>query len=114
MASERIRQINELLRTELAIEFSRELELPDNCVVSITKIDTSPDLKNATICVSIIPDQKAGTILKILQKQLPHIKASIKSRITFRNLPKFRLKYDPTEKNASHIEQLLDSIKENE
>ncbi len=112
MASDRIRQVNELLRNEFALEFSRSLELPEGSVISITKVSTSPDMRNATIFVSILPDNKAGSLLKSIRTQLPSISREVASRVVLRSVPKIKVTIDDNERKAAHIESLLDSLKE--
>ena len=114
MAADRMRQINELLRTELSTALLRDVELPENAVVSITQVHTSPDLHHATVLVSILPDQLTGTILAQLRRELPHIMKELGPRLVLRNIPKMHLKLDETERSAARIEAILDSIKKNQ
>lgn len=111
MAVDRMRQVNELLRFELASEFSGVLDLPTGVVVSITKVIVSPDLHHANIFVSILPDNEAGSTLKLLRKQLSRVIDQAKPRIKLRHLPHFQVRIDETERKAQHIERLLDSLK---
>jgi ribosome-binding factor A len=112
MAADRMRQINELIRVELAREFSTVLELPEGTIVSITKVVTAPDLRHATIYLSILPDQMTGSALTIIRKQFSRILEEASPRIQIRTMPKFRLILDGTERKAAQIERLLDSIKD--
>lgn len=114
MASDRIRQINELLRSELSLEFNRELELPEGSLVTITKINTAPDLHNATIFISITPIDKSGSILEAVRKQFPHIIQAIAPRLVIRTIPRFKIIIDEGERRAAHIDKLLDGLAETE
>lgn len=111
MAVERRQQINELIRTELAKEFSSTLELPAGSMVSITKVKTSKDLHYARIFISILPEQTSGSILTLVRKQLPRMIENASPRLVLRCLPKFAVVIDETERKAAHIEALLDSLK---
>ncbi|MFA5995978.1 MAG: ribosome-binding factor A [Patescibacteria group bacterium] len=111
MPVDRLRQINELLRTELAREFRAVLELPTNVVVSITKVRTAKDLHTATIYLSILPDNYTGTALALIHKNFSRIIEQAIPRIKIRCVPKFRILLDETERKAAHIEKLLDSLK---
>ncbi|MDP3971040.1 MAG: ribosome-binding factor A [bacterium] len=114
MSANRMDQINELLRSELALQISRSVELPDGSVVSITKVRTSPDLRHASVFVTIMPDKLSGTILKTLKKELFNIGQEIAPKLSLRNFPRLQVKIDETERSAAHIENLLDKIKENQ
>ena len=106
-----MRQINELLRTELAAEIMRSVDLPNDVFVSITKVDTSPDLHNATIFVSIVPDNKSGSSLEQIKKNLKNLATNVAPRLSLRTFPRLKVKIDEAERRASHIEALLDSLK---
>lgn len=111
--SNRLRQVNELLRGELASEFTRELELPVGVIVTITRIVTAPDLHNATIYILVVPDNQSGTTLSTVRKQLRHIIHTISPRLVLKNLPKFNVEIDEAERKAQRIDSLLDSLNEN-
>ena len=56
--SRRIERVNALLREEIAGLLTREIQDPRlGTMVSITEVDTSPDLRNATVRVSILGSQ---------------------------------------------------------
>ena len=114
MAADRMRQINELLRSEIALHMQRDVELPDGVVVSVTKVNTSPDLRNATVLVSILPDNQTGSVLEIIRKQLPHVASTIAPKLSLRIFPRLKVMIDNQERSAAHIEALLDSLKETE
>lgn len=110
--SNRLRQVNELLRAELASEFTRELELPVGTVVTITRIVTSPDLRNATIYILVQPDNQSGTVLAIVRKKLRDMIHTVSHRIVLKNLPKFKVEVDEAERKAARVDELLDSLEE--
>lgn len=114
MAADRMRQVNELLRSELALQIQREVDLPEGVVVSVTKVKTSPDLRNASVLISIVPDNQSGTVLSLLKKRMKHIAGSVAPKLNLRTFPRLRIKIDEQERGAAHIEALLDSLKKTE
>ncbi|MDO8261450.1 MAG: ribosome-binding factor A, partial [Candidatus Magasanikbacteria bacterium] len=64
----RMDQINELLREELSILMSRETPIP-NGLITITRVKCSPDLKNATILISVLPENVSGSALRKVRAQ---------------------------------------------
>lgn len=110
MPPDRMRQINELLRNELAVEIHRSLDLPTDVFVSITKVKTAPDLHNATVFVSILPDNQTGSVLTMLQKNIKMLANEIAPRLNLRHFPRLRVQLDETERQAAHIEHILDTL----
>lgn len=110
MPPDRMRQINELLRNELAVEIHRSLDLPPDVFISITKVKTAPDLHNATVYVSILPDNQTGSILQLLEKKIKWLSHEIAPRLSMKHMPRLHVRLDETERQAAHIEQILDSL----
>lgn len=111
MAVDRLTQINEVLRVELARELSMVMELPPHVLVSVTKVRTAPDLRTAAVYLSITPIERSGTVLTIARKQLGRVVQGVSARVPMRRFPKLRLIIDEGAIRAAHIETLLDSIK---
>jgi ribosome-binding factor A len=102
-------QVNELLRAELANLLSRESPL-DDALITITRVKCSPDLKNATVLISVLPENLSGTALKKLRAQNSYFNANLKKNIKIKFIPKLRWKIDSQERYAASIDQVLDEI----
>ncbi|MCK4554309.1 ribosome-binding factor A [Candidatus Parcubacteria bacterium] len=105
----RIDQINELLRSEIANLINQEIKL-DNGLITICYVDCSPDLKNAKIGISVLPDNLSGTALQKLRKRSSQFCQILNRKLNLRNIPKFNWVIDDTEKNAAEIEEILKQI----
>ena len=114
MPSQRIRQINSLLREYFATAFMRLIELPAGVVVSVTKVHTTADLHFCTVFLSILPDSQTGSVLQLIKQHTPDIIEDVVDHITFRSIPRFKFVIDDTERKAQDIERLLDRLKETE
>ncbi len=99
---------NSLILEELARAVNRELPL-ENALVTITYVDCAPDLKQAKIGFSVLPDHLAGTILRKLSTTTPRLVAILKTKLRLRKIPRLIWEFDSTEKEAQKIEQLLAS-----
>ncbi len=108
----RIDQINEILKKEIANFISNEIKI-DNGMITVLRVDTSPELKNAKAYVSVLPDNFYGTALSKLKKNGSNLNAFLRKKVKIRKIPKISWVIDPTEKEASVIERLLNEI-ENE
>ncbi len=102
-------QVNEVLRSELGILISVEPPVP-NTLVTIKHVKCSPDLKNATIFISVLPDKFSGSTLKGLRKNGKTFAKNLKNRVHLKYMPKFNWRLDTNEKYADEIEQAIKNI----
>jgi len=105
----RILQLNQLIKQELGQLISSEIEFP-NFLVTITNVDTSPDMKSSKILISVIPDKLRGTALKILRKNTKNLQSLLKKNISIKFTPNLKFLIDEQEIHASKIDKLLDEI----
>ena len=114
MASKRIKRVNELIREELANILLREVELPKGIMATISRVETSADLKSAKVWLSIIPFDQASEALEIFEKNISHIQHTLGKRIILKFTPKIKFYIDQSEDRAKDINQLLDEIQNRE
>ena len=107
--SQRLIQVNELLRKEIALAIEQLVEVPD-VLITVVKVDCAPNLKTAQVWTSILPDNKTGTALQAIRKQASAIRNMVKAKVKLRNIPQFSFSFDDTEKNAAVIEDTLQEI----
>lgn len=99
-------RLNELLLEELAPIVNREVGLA-NSLITVSYVDCSPDLKQAKVGISVLPDQLAGTALRQLKAATGAIVNILKKRLPLRRLPHFTWVFDASEKEASRISELI-------
>jgi len=102
----KIAQINEIFLEELAIAINREITIP-NTLITITYVDCSPDLQQAKVGFSVLPDNLTGTALRHLTEATSQLVNILKKRTRFRKIPHFIWQFDATEKEAEKIEKLI-------
>ncbi len=104
-----IERVNEIMLGELAQAVNSELGLP-GALITISFVECDPDLKTARVGVSVLPDNLAGTTLRLLKSSTPHLVSLLKSRIRLRRIPKLIWEFDPTEREAEKIEKLIEEM----
>jgi len=104
-------RVNELLLEELAKAVNREVMIED-ALVTITYVECTPDLKQAKIGFSVLPDKLAGTAMKKLTNSTSQLVGIIRGRVKLRRLPRFIWEFDSTEREASKIESLISQANE--
>ncbi len=107
----KVERINDLLLEELAAAVNREVMI-ENALVTITYVECSPDLKQAKIGFSVLPDNMTGTALRKLNSATSQLVGILRTRTKMRKLPHLVWEFDATEKEASKIERLIASIDE--
>ncbi len=110
----RTEQFEELIIRELGAFFSREVEFPLECLVTLTRAEVSDDLKYATVWLSVLPDKFTGTCLAIANRAVREFQKKLFRKMTTKFVPKITFKIDITEKKAEVVERLIDQVKEDE
>lgn len=102
----RIDQVNELLKHELASLINEQVGL-DGGLITVSYVDTSPDLRHAKIGISVLPEKFFGTALHELQKHTSAFSKELLKRTRLRQIPHLHWEADATEAKAAEIEKLL-------
>lgn len=110
MPSHRIEKINELIRQELGKIFLREMNFPDDCLATITKVSTAPDLGQAKIYVSVMPAEQQEKILSYLSGQAGHLQFLLGKILVIRKSPKLFFYPDLDQQKIDRINDLIDKI----
>lgn len=108
----RIQKINELLKQEIGSLILKEFDFSKDTMVTITNVDTSNDLRQTKVKVSIMPSSKAEKILRVLNSQASNIQKLLGKKLKIKTIPKIQFQLDSSEKKASRIEQLFRKIKQ--
>ncbi|MBN1575435.1 MAG: 30S ribosome-binding factor RbfA [Chitinispirillaceae bacterium] len=105
-------RLAELIRREIVAVIARELRDPRvPPIVTITGINLAPDIRNATVFVSIFDEKiKAGKAIEALNKAASFIQRLVAARITVKHFPRLYFKLDDTMEHVEHIHQLLKEI----
>ena len=109
--SHRIAQINSLLQSEIAVFLSREV-YSDDYLATITYVNCSPDLKQAKIGVSVLPEKFLGTALKTIRKHSSHLNKYLKKKLNLKFIPKLIWQADDREIAAASLDDIIKKIHE--
>lgn len=110
MTHSRVDQINELLRTELGEIFRKEVSLKQGVLITISKVETTRDLRHTSVSISVFPESEEDYTMKTLGKELSRIQKTLYTKLYMKPLPRIHLLSDHTEQKADVIEKLLQSI----
>ena len=112
--SRRLQRLNVLFREELASLVRSELRDPRlSSLISITRVDVSPDLENAQVYVSVMGDEQAkGSSMAALRAAAPFLRHHLLGRVRIRRVPNLRFVLDETIEEAAHILDLMRQVSE--
>lgn len=108
--SHRISKINELLKQQISEIISRELNLKPGVFLTVSKVDTSKDLRYTRIFISIFPEREINYALETLKKETYLIQGKLNKKLFIKIVPKIEFAVDHTESKADEVEKLLNDI----
>lgn len=111
--SDRMLRVNSTIREVLADEIERmsdsRLEL-----VSVTAVDTTPNLRSAVVFVDVLGDDDRDDALQALRGAAYRLQAVIGSQVRMKYTPTLEFRMDPGVTSGQRIEQILRELKEDE
>ena len=111
MASNRIGRINEEIQKELA-SLIRNLKDPrvQNTMISITRVETTPDLRYAKVYVSVLEEAREKEAMKGLKSAGGWLRRELGQRLQLRYTPELVFELDDSLKYGAHMYDLLSRL----
>lgn len=103
--SQRIEKVEKLVK-ELTANFLNK-ESTSASLISVTYVSVSPDLKKATIYLSILPESAENTALLFAKRKRAEMRDYLKENMETKNIPFLEVEIDKGEKNRQKIDELL-------
>jgi len=110
MPSRRILQINGLIRKHLGEIIAREVDFKSGVIVTISKVETTPDLRGVRVSVSVFPEIEEEYVMKTFRHEIGTIERKLHGFLHMKPLPRISFAFDPTESKADEIEHLLKTL----
>jgi ribosome-binding factor A len=102
---ERNEKVANLIK-ELGAQFL-ERENNNTSLITVTACSVSPDLKRATIFITVFPDEKETTALAFVKRQRGNLREHLKKNMQVKIIPFIDIQIDLGEKNRQRIDELL-------
>ena len=113
-ASHKLERVNFTIQKELGSLISSRLSdprLPE--MLSVTRVEVSPDLSSARVYVSILtPDSERSMALDALQAASGFLGHELERRIRIRRVPKIRFFLDSQIADGEEMSELIDRVLE--
>jgi ribosome-binding factor A len=106
--TERMRRVNEALREVIAAAIASDLEDPRIGFVTVTSVDTSPDLRSARVYVSVLGDEsERERTLAGLSSSHGLIQSAIATEMRLKRTPTLTFHYDEGPERGVRLSRLL-------
>ena len=111
MASNRISRINEEIQKELA-NLIRNLKDPrvQNTMISITRVETTPDLRFAKVYTSFLQEDKAADAMKGLKSASGYLRRELGRALQLRHTPELMWALDDSITYGAKLLELINSL----
>ena len=111
MASNRINRINEEIQKAMA-ELLRNVKDPrvSGTMISITRVETTPDLRFAKIYVSFLEENKAKDALKGLDSAAGYLRRELGAALQLRHTPQLQWALDDSITYGARMLKLINSL----
>jgi len=110
MSTERLPQVNQLIKKELSRIMLRGADFPEGVLVTLTRVETSANLIQTKAYISVMPQEMSRDVLKTLRGLVYEFQQKLNSRLKMRPVPKIIFMEEKQTAEAGRIEELLEEI----
>ena len=112
MAERRMHRLNDQIRDEIAHLLAHETDDPRlHGVISITAVETTPDLSFCRVFVSVLGDaDEANETMAHVRRAASFFRRQLASRLNLRHTPELDFRLDRSIAEGAKIEQLLREV----
>ena len=107
MASNRIGRINEEIQRELASLIPNVKDPRVSGLISVTAVDTTPDLRYAKIYISVLDKSDCAQVLKGLKSASGYLRRELGHALQLRYTPELTFVRDESIDQGAHILDML-------
>ena len=108
--SVRLRQAESTLQREVSALLQRRLADPRiEGMVSVTRVELSPDYHDARVHVSVMPARYEAGALEGLNHASGYVRRLLRKRIAFRVIPRIEFRLDRSLKEQAEVYRAIDS-----
>ena len=113
MSVDRLERVNAILRRAIGESLYRVFagDTLDLACITVTNVETSRNLRNATVSVSIFGhDDERGTILRKLANKADEFQSIINHELTLKYTPRLRFVMDGSIAKGDHVLDILSHL----
>ncbi len=107
MASNRLGRINEEIQREMSSLIRNVKDPRVSGMISVTAVETTPDLKFAKIYISVLDKSDVAQVLKGLKSASGYLRRELGRTLNLRNTPELSFVRDDSIDKGAHILDML-------
>lgn len=108
MTGRRIHRVARVIKEVASRVLIYDLADPRLGFVTVTDVDVSPDMKNATVKLSVLGDEAAGVLcLRAVQHARGRIQKDVAAALTMKTVPHLEFELDESVKKSVEISRLI-------
>ncbi len=107
-------KVDSLIQRELNNIILKEIDIYPGILLTITRVEVSSSLFDASIFISVVPDDRFEEVESLLNRNIYNIQQILNKRLKMRPVPKITFKKETKTAEAARIEQLLYEIEKKE
>jgi len=112
MQTKRLERVNQLIKEEISMLVQRQLKDPRLGFVTVTEVETSPDLKHAKVYVSVLgPEAQWEKSFQALESARGFVWSWLRRHLDLRTTPELLFRPDRSMEHAAHIQSLLAELR---
>jgi len=109
----RMDRVDELLKAEISRVIREDVADPRVGFVTVMDVETSPDLRNARVFVSVLGgEEREKEAIEALRRASGYMRSLVGEVVRLKYLPELRFEVDRTVKRAARIESLIEEVRE--
>jgi ribosome-binding factor A len=116
MPTQRMRRVNELLKREIADLLERVDFSMEDCLVSVSEVDTSPDLRHAKVHISVLggDDTMKLNIMRFLRRNRARLQKKMAHDIALKYTPVLEFSSDHRIESGDRVLALIAELNKEE
>jgi ribosome-binding factor A len=109
--SQRIDRVDELLRQEIGQILAKGVKDPRVGFATVTRVETTPDLRHARVWVSVIGDDaERGATLAALEHAMGYVRHELGVRLRLKRIPALHPALDDSAERGTRVLRILDEL----
>ena len=109
----RIDRVNQLIKEEIAKIIQLELKDPRLSMASVTRVQTSPDLKKADVYVSVYGnEEEMKRTLEALRHATGFLRRELGEKIEMKYVPEIVIRHDRSLQQGDKVLQIIGELEE--
>jgi len=107
----RNQRVGQFIKEELSVLIQRDFPLNEYGMITLSNVDLSPDLNNATIYITAFSNKiSKEELVTEINTRASYFRHELSQMLTSRGVPSLRFKYDESIERAQRLTDIINSV----